>query len=166
MSPPTWRSRVPDEVRCGAADAAALVDGGRSPAGGGFPTTPSAHVGSAYTLPRFRVIEAVDRQAFLTLPPLHGANTPPQIRGDFLPRIEPRLRPARRSGRVVMLGVEDSAAVRHYAPLPLRRLVALEPRAPAWTLPVRAHVDSLRAGRPKEVSMTMHSKIVIFVSAR
>ena len=37
------------------------------------------------------VFEAMDGQSFFALPPLYGANTAPQIRGDFLPRVEPRL---------------------------------------------------------------------------
>ena len=108
----------------------------------------------------FRVIEAVDGQAFLTLPPLHGANTPPEIRGDFLPRVEPRLVLGPSFGTRGHAGVEDSAPVRHYAPLSLRRLVALEPRCTARET---AGASSFRlvGERHKEDSMTTHRKIVI-----
>ena len=111
----------------GAADAAALGRGGGGvrPAAA-FPPRRQLTTAGVHTA-AFGVIEAVDRQAFLTLPPLHGANTSPEIRGDFLPRVEPRLvRPVFRTRGHAR--VEDSAPVRHYAPLSLRRVVALEPR--------------------------------------
>src|SRR5215208_4414571 len=106
----------------------------------------------------FRVIESVDRQAFLTLPPLHRANAAAEIRGNFLPGVEARFvrRVFRRRGHA---RVENSKLVRHYAPLSVRRVVALEPPAHVVET-VGASSFRLAVGgeRPREDSMTTHSK--------
>src|SRR5215208_7130814 len=87
----------------------------------------------------FRVIEAVDRQAFLTLPPLHRANAAAEIRGNLLPGVEARL---------------------------VRRVVALEPPAHVVET-VGASSFRLAVGGegPRRISMTTYSRIVISCGA-
>ena len=110
-----------------------------------------------------RVIEAVDRQAFLAFPSLDRANTPPEIRGDFLPRVEPRLVrlacPDAWSCSAVRIA-QQCAITRHCR---IWRLVALEPRRYQVG---HCGCESFRLaiGTPGGFHAT-HSKIVILFGA-
>ena len=75
--------------------------------------------------------QAVDRKAFLALPPLNRANSPAEIRGDFLPRIEAPP-PFVRTGYGAAAPGSDP-----FLPFDRRRLVAeAQPESPFFPSPV------------------------------
>ena len=150
MSPPLWRSRAPDEVRAVRLMRRRSSRRGRSPAGGGFPTTPSAHDGwrTHCRVSRDRGGGPAGLPHAPTVAPC-GYLVRDTRRFPSTSRAEARPARVQDAGSCSALRIAHRCAItRHWR---FGASLRLSLGAPRWRLPMRAHFDSFWAGRPRRV---------------